>query len=165
MAGSAKLIATIASIAALLSGALPSVAWSRSADQSSGSIASDRRCRGNHALVDKCFTVHGRIFTANGTPDVRIWPVGTKRHLGVLPPEREILPPCLRGQFGFAVRAEIYGDFTVCPFTHNRSGEMRMVCVEEARHLVVEHFPTEQNASNTYSRLEGCSLMGASAAE
>ena len=46
---------------------------------------SDRRCRGNTDLVGECFEFHGRMFVSNGTPGVRIWPVGTKRLLGVLP--------------------------------------------------------------------------------
>src|SRR5215470_7968732 len=62
---------------------------------------SDRRCRGNNDLMGKCFELHGRMFVSNGTPSVRIWPVGSKRLLGVLPAEQEILPSCLLGKIGF----------------------------------------------------------------
>ena len=83
--------------------------------------------------------------------------MGTKRLLGVLPPEQEILPSCLRGKLGFGTR--IYGDYTVCPFTRERPGEMRMVCVEEARNLIVEKFDSD-GESPEYARSKGCSLMG-----
>ncbi len=33
---------------------------------------------------------------------------------------------------------EVYGDFEVCPFTPEREGEMRFVCIESATHLVVK---------------------------
>jgi len=34
---------------------------------------------------------------------------------------------------------DIYGDFEVCPFTPERKGAMRLVCIESASHLVVRH--------------------------
>jgi len=117
-----------------------------------------RRCRGNEALVDNCFTLHGRLFVANGTPSLRIWRTGTNRLLGILPPEEEIMPPCLLDKMSF--QTSIYGDFTVCPFTRERPGEIQMVCIEEARHLLAETFP-EAGTAKSYSRIEGCSLMGA----
>lgn len=49
-------------------------------------------CRRNPALVASCFTLHGRLFVGNGAPSMRIWRVGTKRILGVLPSEAEIVP-------------------------------------------------------------------------
>ena len=103
-----------------------------------GSELQDRRCRGNSQLTGDCFAVHGRLFASNGTPSVRLWPVGTKRLFGVVPSEREILPPCLRGKFGFFAGTTIYGDFTVCRFTQEHPGAMRLVCIEEAEHLVTE---------------------------
>jgi hypothetical protein len=32
----------------------------------------------------------------------------------------------------------IYGDFEVCPFTHEKAGAMRMVCIESATNVVVK---------------------------
>lgn len=39
-----------------------------------------------------------------------------------------------------AFEKTIYGDFLVCPFTKEKRGEMRMVCVQEAEHLVIEGY-------------------------
>jgi len=73
----------------------------------------------------------------NGTPSLRIWRVGTNRILGVLPPEDEIIPPNLK----LALQGWdkwVYADLEVCPFTKEKRGEMQMVCVESAEHLVVQ---------------------------
>ena len=35
------------------------------------------------AIIGDCFEIHGRLSLYNGTPSVRLWPVGTKRLLGV----------------------------------------------------------------------------------
>ena len=40
-------------------------------------------CKNNPELVGQCFTIHGRAFNSNGTPDLRIWHLRTKRILGV----------------------------------------------------------------------------------
>jgi hypothetical protein len=42
-----------------------------------------RGCNGNAAVVGKCDRVHGRAFGTNGTPNLRIWQIGTDRILGV----------------------------------------------------------------------------------
>jgi hypothetical protein len=31
---------------------------------------------------------------------------------------------------------EIWGDFEVCPFTRERPGEMRLICIESGKNLV-----------------------------
>lgn len=38
----------------------------------------------------------------------------------------------------------IYGDFEVCPFTPERKGEMRLVCIESASHVVVKRYPSSK---------------------
>jgi hypothetical protein len=88
-----------------------------------------------------CYRVHGRLFAANGTPSLRIWPVGTRRMLGVHDDANpEALPPELRGDRApsmgatAADRVEVYGDFTVCPLTRDRPGHMRMVTVKAVEH-------------------------------
>jgi hypothetical protein len=87
------------------------------------------RCKGNPAVVEACFKVHGRLSSWNGNPTFRIWPTGTKRMLGVreefdLPSE---LNPYL-GHFDDVVFAE----FEVCPLTREKAGSMQVVCVESA---------------------------------
>lgn len=95
-------------------------------------------CRRNPAIVGDCFRIRGRVQVYNGAFNVRIWPVGSTRLLGVLPTEQEIVPDNLRRQLSFSKR--VYGDFQVCPFTAERPGHMRFVCVQEAEHLVIEDY-------------------------
>lgn len=95
-----------------------------------------RPCKGNPGLVDACFSLRGRVFYANGAPSLPIWRVGTNRILGVLPAEDEIIPANLAKLLD--QNNDVFGDLEVCPFTKERSGEMQMVCVESARHLVVK---------------------------
>jgi len=90
------------------------------------------RCKGNPAVIGACFTVRGRLSAWNGNPTFRIWPIGTKRMLGVreefdLPSE---LDPHL-GHFDDVV----YANFEVCPLTAARAGAMQIVCVESARNI------------------------------
>ncbi len=86
-------------------------------------------CRTNPAIVAPCFEFWGRAFASNGTPSLRIGVDGTKTILGVLPAEREIAPACLRS--GVTFDQEVSGRFTVCPFSQEKRGSMRMVCVED----------------------------------
>jgi hypothetical protein len=67
------------------------------------------------------------MFVANGTPSVRIRRDGTKRLLGVFPPEQEIEPACLKEALTWGT--DISGEFTVCPFTARRAGAMQNVCI------------------------------------
>jgi hypothetical protein len=76
----------------------------------------------------------------NGTPSVRIWQVGTRRILGVSEGrfQREgfrNLPEDIAAQLSW--ESELYADFEVCPFTQDRPGVMRLVCVQSARNRVV----------------------------
>lgn len=90
-------------------------------------------CKSDPDIVGECFTVHGRLSAWNGTPTMRIWRIGTKRILGV---HDDIMPESLTFQVGWDVDA--YGDFQVCPFTKKRPGEMQMVCIEQAKHLLIK---------------------------
>jgi hypothetical protein len=96
-----------------------------------------RSCKGNPELVGSCFRLHGKVMYTNGTPSMRIWPVGTKRMLGILPSENEIIPDNLAKRFSHDARS-VFADLEVCPFTKEKSGEMQIVCVESATHLVVK---------------------------
>jgi len=95
-------------------------------------------CKRNPAIVGDCFRIHGRVQVYNGASNVRIWPVGSTRLLGVLPTEQEIVPDNVRRQLSFSKR--VYGNFQVCPFTAERPAHMRFVCVQEAEHLVIEDY-------------------------
>lgn len=87
-------------------------------------------CKSDPDIVDACFKVHGRLSAWNGTPTMRIWRIGTSRILGV---HDDIMPEGLTSKMDWDVEA--YGDFEVCPFTRERSGEMRMVCIEKAENV------------------------------
>lgn len=112
-------------------------------------------CRSNRALVGPCFEVDGRAFAANGTPGFRIAVKDTKRILGVLPPEKEIVPACFRKNVTF--EQDLIGHFTVCPFSPDKAGSMRMVCVEEVRDAVTRSIePAGKHGRER--RVEDCQL-------
>jgi hypothetical protein len=104
-----------------------------------------RSCKENPDIVGQCFKIHGRVTIGNGGPQMRIWPVGTDRLLGVLPSENEIIPDNLgkalykgaETDYHVVDSRAVFGDFEVCPFTKRKEDEMQMVCVESASHLVV----------------------------
>ncbi len=96
-----------------------------------------RPCKEDPNVMAACFALHGRMFVSNGGPSLRIWRVGTDRILGVFDPENEIIPENLAKRLG-GYDVDVYGDFEVCPFTKSRDGEMQMVCVESASHLVTK---------------------------
>jgi hypothetical protein len=108
-----------------------------------GEIDPEQGCRGNPELVGPCFSIHGRLGLTNGTPGVRIWRIGTRRILGVILSENEIMPANVKRHLAWGTT--IYGDFEVCPFTPQRSGEMQMICVESARRLVLERYVDDSN--------------------
>jgi hypothetical protein len=101
------------------------------------------KCKNNTYLVAECFRLHGRAFYSNGTPDLRIWQIGTNRILGVTrssqaddavdPIAPQNLLNALKGFDHF-----VFGDFEVCPFTPKRQGQMQIVCVERAENLVIK---------------------------
>jgi hypothetical protein len=101
-----------------------------------------RVCKGNPQVVETCFTVHGRATVGPGTPALRIWPIGTKRMLGVTagPVADDADDPiCPKNMLAFSKGdEEVFGDFEVCPFTPERKSEMQMVCVQSASKLIVK---------------------------
>ena len=93
-----------------------------------------------------CYWVHGRMREGNGTPATRIWPIGTRRLLGVANsrrPEEDVgvpdtLPESLRRLSVNDRLPSVWGDFYVCPVAPERAGWMRFVIVKAARKLIVE---------------------------
>lgn len=85
--------------------------------------------------------VHGKLIRGADTVELRLWPVGTKRMLGVADgplindAEDPIYPASLRLP---SDTADVYGDFEVCPFTKEKPGAMRLVCIESAANIVVK---------------------------
>jgi hypothetical protein len=101
------------------------------------SFAEESACKTNEKTVGDCWNLRGRIQVYNGTPSIRIWPVGTKRLLGVVPPESEIMPNSLKEKI--KPNVQIFADLVVCPFTVEKSGRMQMVCIESANNIRVEN--------------------------
>ena len=88
-----------------------------------------------------CYWVAGRLFYSNGTPDVRIWPRGSHRLLGVLNRKSEseaddIMPDSVL-RLDPSFERSIWGRFRVCPLTPERVGWMRMVYIDVARNLKI----------------------------
>jgi hypothetical protein len=97
-----------------------------------------RPCREHPKLSGPCFSVHGSMAYWNGNPSVRISKLGTKRVLGVsegrfFVPGYVNLPEPIESRLGWDT--SLVGDFLVCPFTDERPGAMRLVCVESGDHL------------------------------
>jgi hypothetical protein len=95
-------------------------------------IAASQNCKSDPKVVAACFTVHGKMYNANGGSVARIWKIGTKRVLGVT---RE-LPESLDAHRGSDFDDVLYGDFLVCPYTKEQPGVMQLVCVESGKNLV-----------------------------
>jgi hypothetical protein len=94
-------------------------------------------CTHHGVFVGPCFTIHGRMYAANGSPSYRIWIVGSNRIFGVHEGigETACSPPAMLDSL---IREDklIYADFVVRPVTPDTPGLMRMVCVASARHIV-----------------------------
>jgi hypothetical protein len=93
-------------------------------------------CQSRQDLSGSCFVVHGRLRAYNGNPTFRIWPIGTRRLLGVTGPhpgEEPLMPAGLGCDFDH----DVYADFEVCPFTAKKEGVMQRTCIEAARKPVV----------------------------
>lgn len=131
------------------------VAFARPASQTSKEVKIPQ-CKRNSRLVGECFITHGRMSFYNGTHNIRLWPIGTHRLLGVeyVPGSVENptdehpdgiywMPVELSDTSTFGV--EIYGDFDVCPLSKKRPGAMQFVCVESARNLTVKDYNKEPN--------------------
>jgi hypothetical protein len=98
-----------------------------------------RSCKKDPRVVDECFKIHGRVRVVNGAGTV-IWHIGTDRKLEVQ--DEELIPQDLTdvlSEKGDVYSRDVFGDFEVCPFTKKKPGEMQMVCVESASHLVVRN--------------------------
>jgi hypothetical protein len=107
----------------------------------SPSPAAEKTCREHPQLVDKCFSVHGRLATYNGNPAVRLSRFGKRQLLGVSDQRFSLsgyrnIPEDLAQQLNG--ESSITGDFLVCPFTHPRPGEMQLICIESAKNIAVK---------------------------
>jgi hypothetical protein len=94
-----------------------------------GAAESPRPCKGNPNLAGKCVVMRGRLRAYNGNPTFRIWPIGTKRLLGVTgerPGEEPVMPSGL----GVTFDHDLVANSEICPFTREEPGVMQRVCIE-----------------------------------
>ena len=104
-------------------------------------FAEQPKCKGNPKVIAACYSVHGRVSQGADTVRLWLWPVGTKRLLGVTagPTLDDADEPITPSNLRFKDRGEdIYGDFEVCPFTPERKGALQFVCIESASKLGVK---------------------------
>jgi hypothetical protein len=105
------------------------------------------RCKSNPKVIGACYSLHGRLSRGADTIGLWLWPVGTKRLLGVTggptleDADTPIWPQNLRLTSG---DEDIYADFEVCPFTPERKGVMQFVCIESASHVFVKRHSTSK---------------------
>lgn len=72
-------------------------------------------------VVGECKTLRGRLSLYNGYTSARIWPVGTKRLLGV-PGDKRDTPAVPDKVFSkLSWDTDVYADFEVCPLSLNNS--------------------------------------------
>ena len=141
------LVVVILAVVALLLGTPLSVAGFQS--------LVDSPCKGRPAVVGSCFSVHGRVSAGNGTPAIRLWPVGSHRLLGVSD-EGENLPQCVSAHLSDTT--VVFGDFLVCPFAPDRPGVMRPACIESASNLVVQEYRRDREPAITIPKVRSCRL-------
>lgn len=96
-------------------------------------------CRKHPWVIGPAFKIRGVLRYWNGAPSVRIWKVGTKRILGVsggrFYKEGYCNLPNWLPTIDFD--EEIVGDFVLCPFTKDKPGEMRLVCIDTVYNMKV----------------------------
>ena len=75
---------------------------------------------------DSTFTFRGRMSAWNGAPTFRIWPVGTKRLLGL---RTVCLDHLELDEWNPYMGLELWADFTVSSITPSKPGVMQFVCI------------------------------------
>jgi hypothetical protein len=85
------------------------------------------------------FTVHGRLSVYNGSANLRIWIVGSKRMLYICGDNTPALDQINKffGDGGGWFSRDVYADFTVEPLVPDTKGHMRPVRVLAVKHVVV----------------------------
>ena len=104
-------------------------------------LSRNKSCKEHPKLIGPCFNVHGRLSYYNGAPSLRLWPVGTHRLLGISEGRFALagydnVPPEVTSRLA-SFENEMFADFTVCPFTTDKPGIMRLVCIEAAQDIRV----------------------------
>ena len=97
-----------------------------------------------------CYWTHGRLSLYNGgSPNFRLWKIGTRRLLGIYSgPGAGLFDDGHRDEAGEDVElpanlmkldfttVSVFGDFEVCPLGPEKEAHMQPVCIESARNIV-----------------------------
>lgn len=84
---------------------------------------------------DSTFTVRGRMLGYCGNPTYRIWPIGTRRLLGI----RGVCVDELGlGEWTPYLDYELWADFTLSALTPQRPGVMQFVCIRAIAHPLLK---------------------------
>jgi len=85
------------------------------------------------------FTVHGRLSVYNGSANLRIWVVGSKRMLYIAGDSTPALDRINKffGDGGGWFSRDVFADFTVEPLAADIKGHMRPVRVLAVKHVVI----------------------------
>jgi len=94
-----------------------------------------RACLDHPQLAGACWNIRGKVTLWNGNPSVRIWPVGTKRILGVRDADPMLIPGELAKSLSWETAS--YANLRVCPLTAERPGHMQIVCVASVKDIEV----------------------------
>ena len=105
-------------------------------------------CKDDPDLIGPCFRLHGKLFVANGTPSARILRLWTKRVLGVSEFYKGYMPEAFERRLTWD--DIVYGDYVLCPFSREESGEMQQVCIQSGFRLLLER---RVNGQPTVTRL------------
>jgi hypothetical protein len=121
--------------------AAPAIIVAMAIAVASSTMAADTApsCAASPKLVGSCFTVHGHLSLWNGAPAFRIWPIGTRRMLGVNgaddDPDAVSPIPDAVARLRTSDMTQVYGDYRVCPFSISKPGHMQFVCIDGATNL------------------------------
>jgi hypothetical protein len=98
------------------------------------------QCKENPKVIAACFSIHARANLGANSGPIYLWPIGTKRRLGVTggPTLDDSVEPIFPRNLRFqSANDDVFGNFEVCPFTPQKEGHLQLVCIESAARLVV----------------------------
>lgn len=86
-----------------------------------------------------CYWTRERLWIAQGGPSIRLWPVGTRRILGIVNPKTGVTDVDEMGALPRRVAhvlvdgVFVWGNYHVCPIAPERPGWMRFVVADRAK--------------------------------
>ena len=103
-----------------------------------------KSCKAHPLVSGACFEFRGRLAFYNGTPSMRIWPIGTNRLLGISESKYFLqgyasIPSTLVNKLKWG--NAIYANFIACPFAKQTPDTMQLICVESATNVQVKTWP------------------------